>query len=273
MSAPSDSPLAPRRVAQHLRPRRRGRWRLTGGGVTGSTNDDAKELGRAGDLGGVAVLATEQTAGRGRFDRTWQSPGGGVYLSALVRPELDPAAAGVAALTAGLGVVTALSWLDAALAGSLSLKWPNDVLAHGGKLAGVLVESSVNAGRLEWLVIGIGINVLREPGTAPDGRTFISDLVDPGSLALEPARVAAAVLDVLKEDLALLTTPGEGFVAMLPEYQALSADVGRAVVVRDRAGEIVAEGLITGFDAEGALLLSTASGPQRVTAGEVTLRG
>ena len=270
-SAP-ESPLAPQLVAVYLAPREGGSWRLAGGGVTGSTNDDARGLARLGDPGGVAVLATVQTAGRGRFDRVWESPDGGVYLSVLVRPRIDPARAGAVPLVAGVSVVRALQSLDAGLLGVLRLKWPNDVLADGRKLAGILVESSVSAGVLEWLVIGVGLNVIR-PGEGSDpSRAYVSDLVAAGSPALEQARVAAALLDLLRDHLEVVTRDPDDVGHLSDDYRELSGDVGRSVAVRDRTGAVVAEGVVTGFAADGALLLDTAEGPASVAAGEVTLR-
>ena len=270
MTAPEDSPLAPERVAARLRSP--GRWRLSGGGVTGSTNDDARALALAGEPGGAAVLATVQTAGRGRFDRVWESPCGGVYLSALFRPSLDPAQAGTLALAAGVSVVRALDRLDPSLEPALGLKWPNDVLVDGGKLAGILVESSARAGAIDWVVVGVGVNVVRIPDAPAGGRAFLSDLTRPESPALEPDRVAAAVLDELADRLGHMPRDGDVRGGLLSEYEQLSGDVGREVTVRDRAGATVAEGRVAGFDGSGRMLVETPAGTVAVASGESTLR-
>ena len=270
MNTPGDSPLAPERVAARLRSP--GCWRLSGGGVTGSTNDDARALAVAGEPGGAAVLATVQTAGRGRFDRVWESPGGGVYLSALLRPDLDPAQAGFLALAAGISVVRALDRLDAALGPALGLKWPNDVLADGGKLAGILVESSARAGAIDWVVVGVGVNVARSPDAPAGGRAFLSDLTGPESLALKPDRVAAAVLDELADRLGRVPRDGDALCDLISEYEELSGDVGREVTVRDRAGAVLAEGRVAGFDGSGRMLVETPAGVVAVASGESTLR-
>jgi BirA family transcriptional regulator, biotin operon repressor / biotin---[acetyl-CoA-carboxylase] ligase len=270
VSVPEDSPLAPARVAARLRSP--GSWRLTGGGVTASTNDDAKALATSGDPGGAAVLATVQTAGRGRFDRVWESPGGGVYLSALLRPDLDPADAGTLSLAAGISVVRALRRLDASLERVLGLKWPNDVLADGGKLAGILVESSARAGAIDWVVVGVGVNVARDPDAPADGRAFVSDLTGPGSPALMPDRVAAAVLDELADRLDPASLAGDAAAGLLSEYERLSGDVGREVTVRDRAGTVTARGRVAGFDRSGRMLVETRHGVVAVASGESTLR-
>ena len=260
--------LEPERVASMLGS---AAWRVTGGGTTGSTNDDAKVLARAGDPGGVAVLASRQTAGRGRFDREWESPRGGVYVSMLLRPPLMPSALGGVPLVAGVATIEALRSLDTGLSGALVLKWPNDVLADGRKLAGILVESAVSGDRLDWLVIGVGVNVQRPSGVEPDRAASLEEFVSQGSWALDRDRIAAALLESVAELMALLV--GEGLERLLPGYVELSGDIGREVVVRDPIGAVAAEGTVTGFDAQGRLLLSGPGGPQRVSAGEVTLRG
>jgi BirA family biotin operon repressor/biotin-[acetyl-CoA-carboxylase] ligase len=270
VSADTPERLDPGRVAELLRGED---WRLTGGGVTGSTNDDAKALARAGEPGGAAVLATGQTAGRGRFDRTWESPGGGVYISALLRPGLSPAGLAGVTQVVGVAVVRALQSLDAALLDTLKLKWPNDVMARGRKVAGILVESSVARDTLEWLVVGVGLNVLRRPGRVPETAASLDEFVSPDSQARDPELVAAAVLDLTAEYLALMEREGDGLGHLLPDYVELSADLGREVTVRDGAGVLVVTGTVTGFDGQGRLLVDGEDGPHAVAGGDVTLRG
>ena len=131
-----------------------------------STNRLARELGRQGAVDGLVVLAEEQTAGRGRRQRNWVSPAGkGIYLSVLLRPEAPPALAGAAAqLVAGIAVAEALA---AYAVTSLMLRWPNDCYGGDRKLAGVLVESEITGGTLDFLVCGIGINVNHQDGDFP----------------------------------------------------------------------------------------------------------
>ena len=161
MSGGGDGPLSPQRVEPLLRA---ATWRLVGGASTGSTNDDAKALARSGDPGNVAVLAIEQTQGRGRFDRDWDSPRGGVYASVVLRPDIAPDRVGAIALAAGLGIARGLDRMGVRAGGEIRLKWPNDLRVGGRKLCGVLTESAMAAGRVEWVVIGFGINVQRPVG-------------------------------------------------------------------------------------------------------------
>ena len=131
-----------------------------------STNDFLKAKAERGAAEGFAVLARRQKKGRGRQGRTWLSPAGeGVYLSVLLRP-------GIPAFEANwLGVVGALAVagaLDRAGVGDVTLKWPNDVLARGRKIAGILVEPRIHDQSVEFAVLGIGINMAQDSSAWPD---------------------------------------------------------------------------------------------------------
>jgi BirA family biotin operon repressor/biotin-[acetyl-CoA-carboxylase] ligase len=132
----------------------------------GSTMDVAHALGERGAPSGTLILADEQTAGRGRHGRSWRSaPGCGVWLTVLERPG-SPAALEVLSLRAGLAAARAL---DAFAAGPVRVKWPNDLLVGGAKLSGVLVEVRWRGDRVDWIAIGVGVNVSPPadlPGTA-----------------------------------------------------------------------------------------------------------
>ncbi len=123
---------------------------------TTSTNDRVKEAGAAGAPEGLTIIADRQTQGRGRRGRVWQSPPGlGLYMSVLLRPDWPAQWAGNLAMLGGVAVLEALA---AAGVPNLALKWPNDVLARGRKIAGILIEPRIAAGRIEFAVIGIGVN-------------------------------------------------------------------------------------------------------------------
>ena len=122
-----------------------------------STNDVLKELAIQGASEGTTVVAQTQCKGRGRRGRTWTSvPGKGIYMSVLLRPGIPGTDAGLLAILGGVSVVRALESLELR---NLALKWPNDVLAGGRKIAGILVEPRIGAGQIEFAVVGIGINV------------------------------------------------------------------------------------------------------------------
>lgn len=237
------------------------RWRITGRLETASTNDDARRLASAGEPEGAVVVAARQTAGRGRFGRGWDSPQGGVYLSAVLRPPVSAAEVGSLALAVGLGVALGLERLGLPVA----LKWPNDVLLDDRKLAGILLEMSAEADRVEWVVAGIGINVHRGTIDAPSAG-FARDHDD----SLRSPQVAAAVLDGI--DVAYGQWLDTGFAPLLAQYEQRLSLMGRHVEVRGIAAELRAAGVVEGVDADGRLLVCDAEGLHPVASGEATLR-
>jgi len=237
---------------------------LSGGAETGSTNDDAREIARRGAPEGSVVLASRQLSGRGRLGRSWASPEGGVYLSAVLRPIVAPVRAASLALAIALGVALGVERLGA----RPGLKWPNDVLLDGGKLAGVLLEMSAEADSVDWVVAGVGLNVRAARGRSLEpGAAYLEDAIGPVRLA----RVAAAELDGIAA--AYGAWRAGAFAAIRGEYERRQALVGETVRVSDLTGAVHAEGVAEGVDEEGRLLVRAGTGQQiAVVAGEVTLR-
>ena len=135
---------------------------------TGSTNDDALALGRAGARHGRGVAARLQTAGRGRRGHAWESPVGNLYLSVVLRPHVAPSRLPGLAAACGLGVTDALR--EVGCSAEVRLKWPNDLLVRGRKLAGILVEAARDDSGEPFAVCGVGVNV----GLSPRGLDAIS---------------------------------------------------------------------------------------------------
>jgi BirA family biotin operon repressor/biotin-[acetyl-CoA-carboxylase] ligase len=250
--------------------------RIEGGAETSSTNDDARDLARAGAPEGTVVVAARQTAGRGRLGRTWASPHGGVYLSMVLRPQLAPVSVAPLALVVGLGVARALERMGA----TPSLKWPNDVLLGTGKVAGILLEMSAEADRVDWVVAGVGTNVSPPQASGLEsepewvaasaaggfGSGFLSIEVPDVSRPV----VAAAILDGVAETYRIFLV--RGFSAMRDEWNERDALHGTDIVVSNAQGVSVASGRADGVDAEGRLVVISPSGVQAIAAGEVTLR-
>lgn len=162
-------------------------WRLEQYQELGSTSDELVRRARAGEPAGLAVLAFRQTAGRGSRGRAWTAPEGNLNLSILLRPARPAAEAGLFSLISGIAVAEALEGLGAK---GLSLKWPNDILCNGAKLAGILIDVTPDGERLEWLGIGIGINLKAAPAI-PGRRTMA--LAAQG-LEISPETAAKAIL-------------------------------------------------------------------------------
>ncbi|QDX82967.1 biotin--[acetyl-CoA-carboxylase] ligase [Denitratisoma sp. DHT3] len=229
-----------------------------------STNTRLLERAQAGAPSGTVLVADKQTAGRGRRGRQWVSaPGDSLTFSLLWRfPPASPAPAALS-LAVGLALARGLEALDVREVG---LKWPNDLLLRGRKLAGVLVE--LQAGEVRSAVIGIGLN-LRLPADLPPevAAAALGQALPLGPQAPSRETVLAALLA------ALVTTLDEyadgGFAALREAWLARHAWQG--LPVRISGGE-VAEGRCLGVDEDGALLLASATGPRRILAGDVSLR-
>ena len=228
----------------------------------GSTNDEAKRLARAGAPAGTVVWAEEQTAGRGRRGRPWLSPPGNLYLSLLLRPGGQPARA------AQLGFVAALALgeaLDRLTSGKLALryKWPNDLLANGGKLAGILLESETEpSGAVDFLVIGTGVNLVSGPNSAEYPAT---SLVDEGIATVPPARLLEVF--IRRFDAWASRWREEGFAPVRAAWLTRASGVGQAILVRLERSTLA--GRFMDLDESGALLLEGAEGPRRIAAGDV----
>jgi len=230
---------------------------------TGSTNADL--LARAPQLPAPVLLVAEhQTAGRGRAGRSWlSSPGHSLTFSLAWK-----FGGGLQKLTGlPLAVGTALAETLGRLGQPVQLKWPNDVLKDGDKLAGILVETAAAADGGVWAVIGIGLNlVMPDEMEEKLGRSVAAV---PWLARMERDTLLAAILDGLAEALRLFDKAG--FAAFSARWNLLHGWQGQTVVILDR-GEVLQEGLAAGVDDAGRLLLDTDSGRVTIVAGDVSLR-
>ena len=222
-----------------------------------STNRLARDLGLQGAPEGTAILASEQTAGRGRRGRTFASPTGGVYLSCILRPPLPPAQATRCTLLAALAVCEALEGLGLAPA----IKWPNDVLLPGGKVAGILLEMVAREDQVDFLVLGMGINVSRAPGGV--GAASVWD----GGARAPRAVVAKALLERL--DSAYGRLADGHWAELLEGWRRRSTTLGARVRV-DLADGPPLEGVAKDVQEDGALLVDSGGMTRVVYAGDVT---
>ena len=215
----------------------------------GSTNDEVRVLGHAGAPHGAGVAARRQTTGRGRRGHTWASPEGNLYLSVLLWPAVPPPKLPGLAAACGLGVLDGLAGFE--LANAPQLKWPNDILASGRKLGGILVEAGRDDAGMAFAVCGVGINVTRAPahleaasladlGAAPRFsalaeavRSGIVDRVD----VWAAAGGAEPLAGIRKDYLANLAWLGERVRVLAPDATPLTSGLfetvdpwGRAVV-------------------------------------------
>ncbi len=250
-------------------------YRLNGFDSVGSTSTEAAKAAQAGDSGDVWFCALQQTAGRGRRGRPWQSPHGNLAASLLVVPDVDPAIAATLGFVAGVSLNQALAGIVPAAMlktgidgadtanGRIALKWPNDVLADGAKLAGILLEAHKRPDGAMAIVVGIGVNVVEAPEGLPYPATSLRAL----GLDTSAETVFGALSDAWV-DAVELWDRGRGITDVLELWRRSAAGIGAEVAV-NRDGDIV-RGIFETID-EGGRLIVRANDNSRIaiTAGDV----
>lgn len=233
-----------------------------------STNQEAKRLGAEAAGEGVLLLSEEQTGGKGRRGRTWLSnKGDGIFMSLLLRPAILPIQASMLTLLAGLAVQRAVSeetGLDS------RIKWPNDVVVGGRKVCGILTEMSTDMEEIQYVVVGIGVNVnaaSMDCQAAPHGTSLAIE----AGMTQDRKRIICAIL---KEFEALYNTFLESgsLDPFLDNYNRVCVNVGSRVRVEAPGGSYVAEALH--MDNTGALVIRMDNGEVRqIHSGEISVRG
>lgn len=231
-----------------------------------STNTVLKEQARRGKLTHAVCLCEQQTAGRGRLDRSWSSPEGqGVWMSVLLSPDLPAEKAPLITFCAALAMTQAVRSLTGLEA---RIKWPNDVVLQGRKVCGVLLEAGFRPDGELFVVIGTGLNV-REQAYPPDLADRAISLAECGA-APERSELIAAYLNALENALAAVRR--DGFSGISEAYHALSCTLGNQVQVFAPVENFT--GVALDVDEDGALLVRTDNGGiRRVLAGDVSVRG
>ena len=231
-------------------------------GSTVSTMDDVRQAALTGADDGLVIYADEQTGGRGRRGRSWASPAGNLYASLLLRPALPQAELGLFSFATALGLAQSL---PASLAPErVKLKWPNDVLADGAKVAGILLES-VNTPRGLALIIGIGVNLASYPVNMPYPVTSLAQIGYSGA-EVSPQQRLERLLPALDRQRQALEK-GD-FPSVRAAWLAQAANLGSEIVVRLPSSEMT--GHFMGIDEKGHLLLRRPTGIlQKIASGEV----
>lgn len=236
-------------------------YRLRAYDTVGSTNAEALALGQAGEAGRLWVVSDRQSSGRGRRGNAWSTPPGNLAASLLFAAELAPAVAATLGFVGGLALREALQ----AVAGGrvrYTLKWPNDVLADGAKLAGILLETeAAPQGRI--IVVGLGVNVTASPKDAPYPATSLAELGE--------SATAEGVFQALSEswmEFERIWDEGRGMARIRERWLESAAGLGRPISVR--LGAQTVDGFFETIDDAGQLILRRANGAARaVAAGEV----
>ena len=245
--------------------------------VTGSTNDDLLEAGKQGAPHGTGLAARAQTAGRGRRGHKWDSTAGNLLLSIVLRPRVDPAKYSGLAAVSGLAVLEALE--KQGLANEIGLKWPNDLVARGHKLGGILVEAARDNEGKPFAVCGIGVNVNYVPSEVPDGGLAAIGLsglnesvpsVD--TLLDEVYRVVMGSVDAWTEQLNALEEDAGPLAPVHDDYIAHLNWIGERVIARSPAGVELARGIFRTVDDFGRACIETEEGLHAFHFEEASLR-
>lgn len=242
-----------------------------------NTTDRLRRLARDGAPHGTMVVADELTAARGRTGSAWSAPSGGLWTSTLLRPEFDTDHVGRLTFAAGVAVAEAVS----AFGVDARLKWPNDVLVRGKKLAGILTESVHDgvpvAGKpvdevfpdgetgLDYVMLGIGINANVDPDDVAADRLVTSLRVETGS-DVDRTELVTQVHETLLTRCSQTETDS-GFATLLDDYRELSVTLGEPVRV-ERRGKQAIEGVARDVTETGALVVDTSQSDVVVTEGE-----
>lgn len=230
-----------------------------------STNSSATLWAQAGAPHGALVQADAQTAGRGRRGRTWSSsPGKGLYLSLILRPQIESGQ--VPQLTI-LAALAAAQCIERECGVAVQTKWPNDILLHGHKIGGVLTEADFAGGRVHFVVVGIGLNINLTTADLPPRPIFPAS-----SLLLATGREwpLQRITEVWLEEFSLLYHGYQNgtWLASRDDFQQRCLGLGEPVTVTTETEKYY--GLALRLDDDGVLIVQTANGPRRVIAGDVS---
>jgi BirA family biotin operon repressor/biotin-[acetyl-CoA-carboxylase] ligase len=223
-----------------------------------STQDVAIAAARDGTSGPLAIVAKRQTAGRGRAGRPWTAPDGNLNFSAMLRPEPAPLLAAAWSLLAGVAVYETVGGVLPA-SDRLMLKWPNDLLLGGAKLAGVLIDSSLaQDGTVDWVVIGVGVNVASAPRVEGRATACLADV----GVTTSPEVLARALMGEIDR------WRGVPFAVVREAWLARAHPIGTRL--RVQTGGQVVEGAFAGLSEDGKLMLE---GAGDAASGDVEIAG
>lgn len=234
--------------------------------VVDSTNNLAKELAGRGEAEGTVVISEEQSRGKGRLERAWTSPRGGIWLSIILRPEVLPSEASRFTLLAAVSVAKAIEKLGI----EPEIKWPNDVLIDGKKICGILLELSAQPDKVDYLIIGFGINANIEKSKLPrESRARATTLADALGKKVNRQNLVADLLLELEKDYGRLMKGGWKHIKK--EWMAQSKMLHKKVELNTLHG--VVEGEFAGVDESGAMRLRLPQGDVKTfAAGDVTIK-
>jgi len=231
-----------------------------------STNNCAKAVAGVGAVEGTVVIAEQQTAGRGRLGRIWQAnPNENLTFSIILRPKVNPDSLNLLPLYVAVGLAQAIEKTTGL---KVECKWPNDLLIDKKKVAGILIEGSIKQNQVEYVVIGIGINVNQQ--------SFASDLAPKAtSLRLSSGKEIERTM-LFRETLLTLESTyagvsSTGFQSILPQWLSRSTMINKPISVSQQ-GTLIS-GVVKGLSHDGGLILQSEGAEKTLFAGDVTIVG
>lgn len=233
-----------------------------------STNTKAQELAEKGYPSGTLVVADKQESGKGRRGRSWVSPSGtGIFMTLMIKPDINPNNASMLTLVAALAVAKAITSVTGEEA---LIKWPNDIVINGKKVCGILTEMNAQFDYINHIVVGIGINVHNESFPEEISQMASSLMIEAGGKRFHRAQIIAETMSYFEQyyDTFLKT---QDLSALVREYDELLVNMNKAVRVLDPKEPF--DGKAMGITPKGELIVDTWESRKLVSSGEVSVRG
>lgn len=233
-----------------------------------STNTKAQELAEKGYPSGTLVVADKQESGKGRRGRSWVSPSGtGIFMTLMIKPDINPNNASMLTLVAALAVAKAITSVTGEEA---MIKWPNDIVVNGKKVCGILTEMNAQFDYINHIVVGIGINVHNESFPEEISQMASSLMMEAGGKRFHRAQIIAETMSYFEQyyDTFLKT---QDLSALVREYDELLVNRNKSVRVLDPKEPF--DGKAMGITPKGELIVDTWESRKLVSSGEVSVRG
>ena len=227
-----------------------------------STNSTAKTLAQKGAPEGTVVVAQKQQKGRGRFDRTWESPIGGLYLSIILRPHQPPKSLSLLPLISALAVAKTIQSFDLLP----TIKWPNDVRIDQKKVAGILLETETAQSQTVYVIVGIGINVNINPAQlSTDLQKTSTSLSQENHESIDLYKFFETLLITFQSEYGRFLAGG--YKSLMTEWKSFSDTLGKQVKIKTPTGDII--GTAVDITSSGFLIITTDAGLQKtITSGD-----
>ena len=233
-----------------------------------STNTKAQELAEKGYPSGTLVVADKQESGKGRRGRSWVSPSGtGIFMTLMIKPDINPNNASMLTLVAALAVAKAIT---SVIGEEALIKWPNDIVVNGKKVCGILTEMNAQFDYINHIVVGIGINVHNESFPEEISQMASSLMIEAGGKRFHRAQIIAETMSYFEQyyDTFLKT---QDLSALVREYDELLVNRNKSVRVLDPKEPF--DGKAMGITPKGELIVDTWESRKLVSSGEVSVRG